>query len=292
MSAGAWPRCRSSLTSRPTRGLDQARHGIGQRVLHGDHIVGGSQGGLVDLGATIVEHPDCDGEEAAAGLHRPANEGPGVRRGVGDAVGGRLAARKELTLVSTPRGGPCTCREAADQAAGGRRPRSEVELSRLRSLKRHRDALGIDPPSRGTGGSLPFLLSAQAPAISTTTRRLSRSLTAAARWARPAAPASGWRGRHLGGGGVPDCRSSRAVAPIGSPSISMNWAAVCGRSAGTLAIGKIASSTSSGRWYERSGRSLLPSSAGPRAPWRSWPVKGGSPASISYSMQPRLYKSG
>ena len=80
------------------------------------------------------------------------------------------------------------------------------------------------------------------------------------------------------------------LVPIDAPSISTKAAADCGRSTGALAIAaKIASSTSSGTMV-RTMRTLGTCSM----MWRAMiaiallPVNGGSPASISYSMQPRL----
>ena len=74
-----------------------------------------------------------------------------------------------------------------------------------------------------------------------------------------------------------------AVVPIGIPKISMNAPADCGRSAGTFPIAaKIACSTSSGTLcltMRTLGTASMACLAMIMAPF--FPVKGGSPASIS-----------
>ena len=82
------------------------------------------------------------------------------------------------------------------------------------------------------------------------------------------------------------CRA--AVAPSGSPISSVNAAAVCGRSAGTLPSTRwIASSTSSGtalRITRMLGTGAMACCA--MIAIEFFPLNGGTPASISYSMQP------
>jgi hypothetical protein len=80
------------------------------------------------------------------------------------------------------------------------------------------------------------------------------------------------------------------VAPIGVPSISQNSAALRGRSAGDFSMAaRIASSTSSGV-DDRTMRMLGTASIACFAmiAVEFLPVNGGSPASISKSMHPRL----